>query len=145
MQFWQEHGGGNPKHLSPLNLAFIGDAVYETMVRERLLLSGARPVGELHKAAVHYVCAQSQSAAYQALCGMLTEEETEILKRGRNASSSRTPKSSSVMEYRRATAVETLLGYLYLRGAQERLRELVDFIFGVLSPEAEKAQEAGID
>lgn len=137
MQFWKEHGGEDPMRLSPLNLAFIGDAVYETMVRERILIEGNRPVGVLHRDAVHYVRAQAQSSAYDALEAVLTEKEAQVLRRGRNCSTAHVPKSSSVMDYRRATAVEALLGYLYLCGEQERLEELVELIYHTIGREEE--------
>jgi ribonuclease-3 family protein len=118
--------------LNPLNLAFVGDAVYELMVRERLLRNGGLPMQELHGRAVRYVCAQAQSAAYDILCGELTEEEAQVLRRGRNSSAIRAPKSSSMMEYRRSTGVEALLGYLYLKGEDARLEELAEIIFEVI-------------
>lgn len=132
IRYAQAEGRENPKRLSPLNLAFIGDAVYEVMVRERLLLEGGQPVQQLHQRTVRYVCAQAQSAAYGVLEGELSEEEAQVLRRGRNANTIRSPKSSSMMDYRRATGVEALLGYLYLKGEDERLRELVEKIFSVI-------------
>jgi len=118
----------NPSRLSPLGLAFIGDAVFETMVRERVLRDGNRPVGELHERTVRFVRAEAQSSAYEAVEAVLDEKEAEILRRGRNASGSQHPKHSSVIDYRRATAVEALIGYLHLAGEEERLREIVEII-----------------
>lgn len=111
------------------------------MVRERLLLEGVQPVQRLHARAVRYVCAQAQSAAYDVLAGELSEEEAQVLRRGRNASAIRTPKSSSMMDYRRATGVEALLGYLYLKGEDRRLAELTEKIFAVIEGEIGKEQE----
>ena len=111
------------------------------MVRERLLLTGAQPVQQLHAQAVRYVCAQAQSAAYDTLEGELSEEEAQVLRRGRNASAIRTPKSSSMMDYRRSTGVEALLGYLYLKGEDERLAELVEKIFTVIEREKKQPEE----
>lgn len=125
---WKERGGEAPSRLSPLSLAFIGDAVFETMVRERVLLRGNRPVGALHEETVRYVRAEAQSAAYDAVEAVLGEREAQVLRRGRNASGGAHPKHSSVMDYRRATAVEALIGYLHLSGEAERLREIVEII-----------------
>ena len=115
---------GNPKLLSPLTLAFVGDAVYELMVRERLAADGSMPANVLHHKAVKIVCAGAQAQGYLALESILTEEELCILKRGRNAHSTKVPKNSSPSDYRRATGVEALFGYLYLKGDLERLTVL---------------------
>lgn len=131
--FWQEHECGNPARLSPLSLAFVGDAVYEVFVRERILAQGNRPVNGLHREAVQFVCAGAQSLAYEALEEVLDEREMQILKRGRNSSSVRPPKSSSAIEYRRATAVEALMGYLYLNGEKERLEQLMEVCFKTIA------------
>ena len=114
----------NPKQLSPLNLAFIGDAVYEIMVREMLVNEANRPVNDLHSQSVKYVSAKAQTEAYEAIKDVLTEEESSIFKRGRNAKVGHNPKSASHGEYHIATGVETLFGYLYLMKEEERLREL---------------------
>ena len=130
----------NPKLLSPLNLAFVGDAVYELMVRRRLVEGGSRPVSELHAEAVRYVRAGAQSMCYETLCAVLNEEETAILKRGRNANSVRPPKSSTAIDYRRATAVEALLGYLFLCGEHERLQQLDGLMMETIRRQAEKME-----
>ncbi len=113
-----------PQLLSPLNLAFIGDGVYELLVREHLLGLGNRPVGQLHAMTVELVCAKAQSDAYQVLAPMLTEEEEAIYKRGRNAHNTKAPKHSDPAQYRRATGVEALFGFLYLSGRTERIHQL---------------------
>ncbi len=114
----------NPKQLSPLTLAFLGDAVFELLVREELVLQANMPVGQLHHRAVGVVCAGAQSAAVEILEPLLTEEEVEIYKRGRNANAHHVPKNSDLADYRRATGLEALFGYLYLKGEQERIRFL---------------------
>lgn len=133
-----EHGAkpADPGQLSPVALAFIGDGVFELMVRERLLRRGSMPAGVLHRMAVRKVCASSQAKAFPALEAALTGEESGILKRGRNANTSRAPKSCTVEEYRKATAIEALMGYLYLKGETERLEELFDLIDRELTEEA---------
>lgn len=118
----------NPKLLSPLTLAFIGDAVYELLVRERLASANSLPANTMHKRAVTKVCASAQSKAFDALCEILTEDELSVLKRGRNANSTKVPKNSTPCDYRKATGVESLFGYLYLKGELERVNALYLFI-----------------
>lgn len=114
----------NPKLLSPLTLAFLGDAVYELCVRQRVVAEGNRPVNDMHRKAVKLVNAAAQSDAFERISGALTEEELAVYKRGRNAISS--PKHAALADYRRATGVEALFGYLYLKGETERIGELFD-------------------
>ena len=118
----------NPKLLSPLNLAFIGDCVYEMLVREMLIVEANRPVNDLHRESVKYVSAKAQTAAYDKIRDALTEEETAIYKRGRNAKVGHNPKSATQGEYHIATGIEALFGYLYLTGKQDRLKELFEII-----------------
>ena len=115
---------GDPRLLSPLALAFVGDGVYELLVREMLVAGGTMPVRELHRRAVAQVRAAAQSQAYQAIQELLDEEEMAVLRRGRNAHGTRPPRSSDPADYRRATGVEALIGYLYLCGRNGRIREL---------------------
>ena len=117
------------KQYSPLALAFLGDSVYECMVREQLLREGNRPARELHAAAVAHVCAAYQSYAVERVLSMLTEEEQDILRRGRNASGASVPKHASPADYRKATGFECLFGYLWLCGRKERLAELFAVIW----------------
>ena len=114
---------------SPLTLAFLGDAVYEQLVRERLVLTANMPVNKLHKLAVERVRASYQSSGVAAVEDMLTEDEFAVYKRGRNAGGHTPPKSSDAVDYRRATGLESLFGYLYLTGASERISELFDVIW----------------
>ena len=114
---------------SPPALAFLGDAVYEQLVREKLLLHANMPVGKLHKIAVKYVCCEFQSAAVERIFDRLTEDEQAIYKRGRNADGITAPKHSTVSEYRRATGLECLFGYLNLLGRDERVREIFEMIW----------------
>lgn len=116
------------KQYSPLTLAFMGDAVYEGFVREKLVTEANMPVKKLHDMAVKIVCAEFQADAVKRLIeqGILTEEETEIYKRGRNAGGVSAPKHSTVGQYRSATGLECLFGYLHLCGRDERARELFE-------------------
>ena len=117
------------KQFSPLALAFLGDSVYEVMVREALLLEANRPPQELHNAAVAHVRAAYQAAAAAKIADMLTEDEADILRRGRNAHGISVPRSATPADYRKATGFECLFGYLYLCGKTERLQELFAVIW----------------
>jgi len=87
------------------------------------------PVNKLHKASVDKVCCAAQSEAYDKLCTLINEDELAILKRGRNLNSNHVPKNSEALNYRRATGVEALFGYLYLSGETDRLNELFDAVW----------------
>ena len=117
-----------PKQLSPLNLAFIGDCVYEMLVRESLVCNANRPVNDLHKESVKFVSAKAQTYAYHKIENLLTEEEIAIFKRGRNAKVGHNPKSASQSEYHTATGIEALFGYLYLTNNLNRIKELFKII-----------------
>ena len=113
---------------SPLTLAFLGDSVYDPLVSEHLLRQANMPVAKLHSAKIKLVCAEFQSKAYDLVTEVLTEHELAVLKRGRNATGNTVPKHADAAEYRRATALECLFGYLYLTGGNERIRELFELI-----------------
>lgn len=110
--------------LPPLVLAYIGDAVYEVWVRLHLVQSGCRRMHNLHKKTVHWVNAGSQARILEMWAPLLSEKETEIVRRGRNTKSA-VPRGATVMDYRLSTGLEALVGYLYLAGERERLRELL--------------------
>lgn len=110
--------------LPSLTLAYIGDAVYELWVRRHLVLKGPMRVNDLHQEAVKYVNAKTQSKLVGLLEPLLDEKEAAVLKRGRNAKSGRQPKNMEMIDYRRATGLEALIGYLYLLNKQERLEEI---------------------
>ena len=114
----------DPRQLSPLNLAFIGDCVYEMQVRCHLVALANRPVNDLHRESVKFVSAKAQTAAFARMEPLLTEEELAVFKRGRNQ-----PKSATVGGYHCATGVEALFGYLYLTGQTERIEELFAVIY----------------
>ena len=117
------------KQYSPLTLAFLGDSVYEVMVRETLLREANRPARELHAQAVAHVRAAYQADAAGRIADMLTEQEADILRRGRNASGISVPKHATPADYRKATGFECLFGYLFLCGQTARLRELFAVIW----------------
>ena len=118
-----------PREYSPLVLAYIGDSVYETYIRTRLVARANTQVNNLHKTTINYVKAKAQCEIMKALLGQLTEEEEWVFKRGRNTKSATVPKNADVGEYRYATGFESLIGYLYLSGSRDRLYELLDFAF----------------
>lgn len=110
---------------SPLALAYIGDAVYDLVIRTVVVERGNTSPNKLHKKAVAYVNARIQARMVEALLDELTEEEQTVYKRGRNAKSYTTAKNATVIEYRKATGFEALCGYLYLAGKQERMLSLI--------------------
>ena len=118
----------SPRQLSPLNLAFVGDCVYEILVRETPVCDANRPVNDLHRESVKYVSAKAQTEAFAKIKDFLTEDETAQFKRGRNAKVGHSPKSATDAEYHTATGVEALFGYLYLNGEAERIKELFKII-----------------
>ena len=109
------------KQYSPLNLAYIGDAVYEVIIRTILLERGNAPVNVLHKHASRLVRAEAQKDAYYRIKDLLTEEELSIFRRGRNAKSYTSAKNATIGDYRVATGFEALFGYWYLTGQTERM------------------------
>lgn len=113
------------KAYSPLTLAYIGDAVYELVIRTMVVEKGNRQASQLHRLTTSYVKAQAQAAMIEALEPELTEEELAIYKRGRNAKSYTSAKNASILDYRKATGLETLIGYLYLSGREERILFLI--------------------
>ncbi|MBE6737855.1 MAG: ribonuclease III [Ruminococcaceae bacterium] len=118
----------NPKELSSLTLAFVGDSVYDLLVREYLLTKGTRRVGDLNKYKVSMVCCNAQTKALERIIELLTEEEEAVFKRGRNVQVNSVPKNSTLKDYHTATGLEALFGYLYLSGRVERIKELFSFI-----------------
>lgn len=114
----------SPEEFSSLALAFIGDSVFELLSRTYVLSQGVGRVNKMNAEARKLVNAHSQSEMYHKIEGVLTDEEKSVMKRGRNASSHTMAKNQSAADYRRATGVEALLGWLYLKGRTERLVEL---------------------
>lgn len=110
---------------SPLTLAYIGDAIYDLVIRTIVVERGNTSPNKLHNKTVKYVSAVVQAKLVDGLWEELTQEEQEICRRGRNAKSYTTAKNASVIEYRKATGLEALCGYLYLQGRQERLLSLI--------------------
>lgn len=117
------------KNMNGIALAYIGDCVIELEVRNLLLSKKIYDSATLNKNALSFVKAGAQSAAFEKIEPILTEEELSYYKRGRNTHTAKTPKSASALEYRRATGFESLFGYLYLSGQSERIKELFSLAY----------------
>ena len=117
--------GKDIRSFSPLTLAYIGDAVYEIVIRTIIVEKGNAPVNKLHHKASSLVKAVAQKEAMEKILPLLTKEEEAVYKRGRNAKSYTSAKNASVIDYRIATGFEALMGFLYLMGRNERMLELV--------------------
>lgn len=110
---------------SPLTLAYIGDAIYELVVRSVVVERANRSANDLHKRSVKYVKAEAQAKMIMALQEILTEEEMAVYKRGRNAKSYTVAKNASMSDYRKATGFEALMGFLYLTNQNGRMLFLI--------------------
>lgn len=117
----------NIKQYSPLDMAYIGDCVYELFVRTYLLRGGKQPVNKLHKSAVALVNASKQAEYAHIILDELTEEELGVYKRGRNTNS-KPPKNADLTDYKAATGFEALIGYLYLMRRSDRIVELLNMV-----------------
>lgn len=118
------------KQLSPLTLAFIGDTVFDLLVREKLICEANRPANDLHRLAVRDVKASAQAEFVNILSPYFTEEEMNIYKRGRNAKSGHTAKNATTRDYHMATGLEAVFGWLYLNGKIQRIKYLYNIIEG---------------
>ncbi len=112
--------------MSPLTWAYIGDAVYELYIRNKLINETNLKPHKLHIEAIKYVKAKSQAEMLNKIYEMLTDEEKDIVRRGRNTQNHHLPKNSNVQEYMYATAFEALIGYLYLTKQNARLKEILN-------------------
>lgn len=124
---------GKPKAelLSPLVLAYIGDACFELYIRNRIVTDNAElPPRKLHRLTVNYVSAAAQSDIIHSIWDDLREDESAVVKRGRNAKSGTVPKNADIIQYRYATGFEALIGYLFIRGDGERLSYILDKSYG---------------
>lgn len=124
--------------LNALALAYMGDAVYEMAVRKRLLSQGMTKPNDLHRGAIRYVNAGAQAGVvtHWLETGVLSEDETAIVRRGKNAKSGSIPKRTDVHTYRYSTAFEALIGYTYLMERRDRLEELIEQAFTWLETES---------
>lgn len=115
----------DPKTYSPLVLAYIGDAVYELLIRTKVINHGSMQVNKMHKKSASLVKAETQANIIKSIQDDLTEEELAVYKRGRNAKSATMAKHATMIDYRTATGFEALVGYLYLQARYARLLELI--------------------
>ena len=118
-------GNTDIRTYSPLTLAYIGDAIYDLIIRTILVEQGNSQVNKLHKRASTRVKASAQSSMMEHLMELLTEEEAAVYKRGRNAKSVTMAKNATMSDYRRATGFEALMGYLYLTEQWKRMLDLI--------------------
>lgn len=123
---------------SPAQLAYAGDAVYELLVRSYIINKHDTNVNKMHKLAVKFVKANAQAFLINKLEDLLTEEEKRIVKRGRNAKVTSSPKNAELMNYRYATGFEALFGYLYLSNELDRLIELFNKVIEILNEKEEQ-------
>ena len=121
--------GLDPKSYSPLSLAYIGDAIYEIVIRTIVMSAGNMSVNKYHKKSSSMVKASAQKEVFEKIEPFLTDEELAVYKRGRNSKSGSVAKNASMMDYRKATGVEALVGYLYLAGDMDRIIELIGIGF----------------
>lgn len=126
--------------LSPLQLAYIGDAVYELLVRT-YLLKQKTPVKKLHNANISYVKAEAQASIVHKLEDSLREKEKRIVKKGRNAKSKTVPRNAKLIDYKYATGFEALFGYLYLTEQDERIDELFEKIIAMEKTDEKRGKD----
>lgn len=126
-QIHKEFGGGeiDIRTYSPLTLAYIGDAVFELIIRTLIVDKGQRAANTLHKHTTKVVCAKTQAKMIDAIFESLTEEEQDIYRRGKNTKLHSTAKNASLADYRKATGFEALCGYLFLKDDTVRITQLV--------------------
>lgn len=118
----------SPENYSALTLAYIGDCVYELCVRSYIIRKSDDKVNALHKKSTGYVCAKAQAGLYHKIKDELTEEENAVFHRGRNTKS-HVPKNALVSDYRTATGIEALFGYLYIIGKLDRITYFAERLF----------------
>ena len=129
---------GQPNEYNALVLAYIGDSLYDVYVRSRIIEEyPSRSAHQMHVEAIKFVSAHGQSEAVKAIESSLSEAELAAYKRGRNTKSYTVPKNADVGEYRRATGFETLLGWLFTGGREQRLKEVMEIAYDSVKAPAE--------
>ena len=129
-RFFPEMPVQDVNKISMLGLAHVGDAVYELLYRSKLCTDGHTAVAEMHRMTVAFVRAEAQAEAAAKLLPVLTQDETSVFKRGRNAKVNSVPHNADIGQYHAATGLEALFGWLYLLGRTERINELFNIITG---------------
>lgn len=138
---FETHSQFDIREQSPLALAFVGDGVFELLVRQRAVETTRLPLQKLHTMTVGYVSARHQAAGLHAIEPLLTEQETGVVRRGRNAEKASVSKNATREEYTASTALESLFGWLYLQNRQQRILELFDVIWQTLAEAHDAAQQ----
>lgn len=115
----------NPRQYSPLALAFIGDSIYDLIIRTKVVSKANAPVNKLHGQCRAFVKASAQAKIAHMIMEELTPDEQAVFKRGRNAKSASVPKNANLMDYKNATGLEALIGFLYLQGNLDRIIEIM--------------------
>lgn len=118
-------GGVDIRTYSPLTLAYIGDAVFEIIIRTLIVEKGQRAANTLHRHTTKIVCAQTQAKMIEAVYESLTEEEQEVYRRGKNTKTNYSAKNASLSDYHKATGFEALCGYLFLKDNMERITQII--------------------
>ena len=136
-EFFDRQNMGDIRQIPALTLAYLGDAIYELIIRTRLVEEGIAHVNDLNKKASSYAKAPTQAKIMHLIENALTEDEIAVFKRGRNAKSGSVAKSGTVTDYRVATGFEAMLGYLYLNEKTDRINELVTLGIKQLEPQKE--------
>lgn len=126
---WPQQSAGSAKDHSMLTLAYVGDAVYELLVRQYIISGDMFKVKQMHQRTIQLVCAETQAALALAIEPRLTETEKDILRRGRNAKGGHLPKNTTAPTYRLATGLEALVGYLYLEQELEQLENIFSLLW----------------
>ncbi len=135
-----------PAGLSPALLAYVGDAVFEVYVRTLLAAECAGSMDAIHNRAVNCVKAEAQARMLRHIEDMLNEQERDMIRRGRNSKAGHVPKHAAVMDYRYSTGFESLIGFLYLGGEEQRLNEILSSLKGcILNGEEDGNHESGSD
>ena len=116
--------------INPLVLAYVGDAVFEVYVRTKVVNDGMLKTNKLHRLSIEFVKAKAQAEALERIKDNLTEEELNIVRRGKNVNSNTIPKNAEIADYKKATALEALIGYLFLSENHSRLDEIIEMILG---------------
>lgn len=114
------------REINVKTLAYIGDVVYELYIREYVIKNSREQVNKLHKKTIKYVSAKAQAKVVAAIDNELTDEEKDIIRRGRNAEANTVPKNTDVVTYKIATGFEALIGFLYLEKREERLKDIIN-------------------
>ena len=128
--------------ISPLTLAYLGDTVYESYIREYLIRKNVfLKINNLHKMAIIYVRAKSQAKAIKGIEGILEEDELSVFKRARNHKKNTSAKNSSMIDYKHSTGFEAVVGHLYLKGDRDRLDHIISLSIGIIESDLDKSNK----